>query len=64
MSDVPRGSHDGSGLRIAVIQSRFNESVTEALLRGALDALMELGVDPSQTRACSVPGAVELPVAA
>ena len=32
-----QGEHDGSNLRIGVVVSRFNESVTEALLKGALE---------------------------
>lgn len=64
MTNVPRGSLDGSDLRIAVIQSRFNESVTEPLLQGALEALEELDVVGERVRACSVPGAVELPLVA
>ena len=64
MTDVSRGSLDGSDLKIAVIQSRFNESVTEALLEGALEGLEELGVVEERIHACSVPGAVELPLAA
>ena len=64
MTDVSRGSLDGSDLKIAVIQSRFNESVTEALLQGALEGLEELGVVEERVHACSVPGAVELPLVA
>ena len=64
MTDVSRGSLDGSDLKIAVIQSRFNESVTESLLQGALEALQEMGVAKERVQACSVPGAVELPLVA
>lgn len=64
MNDVTRGSLDGSGLRVAVVQSRFNESVTEPLLRGAVEGLMEVGVAEEHIRACSVPGAVEIPIVA
>ena len=64
MPDATRGSLDGRDLRVAVVQSRFNESVTEALLRGALDGLAEMGVPEEHVRAYSVPGAVEIPLAA
>ncbi len=64
MSDMYRGSQDGSGQRVAVIQARFNESVTEPLLRGALEALTEVGVERRDVRVCSVPGAVEIPLVA
>ena len=52
----------GSDLRIAVVVSRFNEEVTKRLLRGALGALEEHGVqDPD---VLWVPGSLELPVTA
>ena len=52
----------GSELRIAVIVSRFNEDITKRLLRGALGALEERGVqDPD---VFWVPGSLELPVTA
>jgi 6,7-dimethyl-8-ribityllumazine synthase len=50
----------GGDLRIAVVVSRFNEDITERLLRGALAALEEHGVqDPD---VLWVPGSLELPV--
>jgi 6,7-dimethyl-8-ribityllumazine synthase len=52
----------GGDLRIAVVVSRFNEEVSKRLLRGALDALEEHGVqDPD---VLWVPGSLELPVTA
>ncbi|MCL2011247.1 MAG: 6,7-dimethyl-8-ribityllumazine synthase [Cystobacterineae bacterium] len=47
--------------RFAVCQSRFNEMVTEALLKGALDMLRRLGVAESAVDVFRVPGAFELP---
>lgn len=53
---------DGSELHIAVVVSRDNEDVSKRLLRGALGALEEHGVqDPD---VFWVPGALELPVTA
>ena len=53
---------DGAELRIAVVVSRYNEDVSKRLLRGALGALEERGVqDPD---VYWVPGALELPVTA
>ena len=50
----------GADLRIAVVVSRFNEEISKRLLRGALAALEEHGVqDPD---VLWVPGALELPV--
>jgi len=55
-----QGDHDGSALRIGVVVSRFNESVTEALLKGALEGLDEAKVPPESVTIASVPGAFEL----
>jgi len=50
----------GGELRIAVVVSRFNEDISKRLLRGALAALEEHGIqDPD---VLWVPGALELPV--
>jgi len=53
---------DGSDLRIALVVSRFNEEVTKRLLRGALTALEEHGVNEPDV--LWVPGSLELPVTA
>ncbi len=58
------GSPVGSGRRIAVVASRFNESVTRALVDGALDALVKHGVAFDDIDIIWVPGAWELPLAA
>ncbi|HET7722617.1 MAG TPA: 6,7-dimethyl-8-ribityllumazine synthase [Acidimicrobiales bacterium] len=54
----------GDGVRIAVVTSRFNDLVTDRLLAGCLDGLDRLGVDPASVTQASVPGALELPLAA
>jgi 6,7-dimethyl-8-ribityllumazine synthase len=53
-----------TGLRFAIVVSRFNSFVTEPLLAGALDALAERGADMKQVDVVKVPGAWELPIAA
>lgn len=57
---VPRGE----GRRIAVVASRFNESVTTRLAEGAVDALVRHGAEFADVDVCWVPGAWELPMAA
>lgn len=52
----------GADLSIAVIVSRYNEDVSKRLLRGALEALKEHGVEEPDV--FWVPGALELPVMA
>jgi 6,7-dimethyl-8-ribityllumazine synthase len=47
--------------RFAICQSRFNEVVTDSLLRGALDMLRRLGVEEDAVDVFRVPGAFELP---
>ena len=53
---------DGTGLRIAVVASRFNDHVTLRLLEGVRRGFAELGV--TDTSEYWVPGAFELPFAA
>ncbi len=53
---------DGAELSIAVVVSRHNEDVSKRLLRGALGALEEHGVEDPDV--FWVPGALELPVTA
>jgi 6,7-dimethyl-8-ribityllumazine synthase len=53
-----------SDYRFAVIVSRFNPSITDALRAGARAALIEAGVPPQQVEELDVPGAFELPQAA
>jgi 6,7-dimethyl-8-ribityllumazine synthase len=54
------GTVDASGLRLAVVATRWHEEVTGALLESALRTAGECGVaDPTVVR---VSGAVELPV--
>ena len=59
-----RGSHDGTGLRVGVVVSRFNDAITGALLTGALEALSEAGVTDDGAIVVSVPGAFEIAGAA
>ena len=58
------GSLDGRGLRIGIVVSRFNRSVTDALLQGALEALTSHGVAEADVTVVHVPGAFEVPFAA
>ena len=44
MADSFTGSHDGSGLRIGIVQARFNREVCDALLKACLSELARCGV--------------------
>ena len=58
------GRLDASGLRIALLAARFNETITKSLLEGALSALRRHGLDDASITVAWVPGAFELPLAA
>jgi len=53
----------GEGRRIAVVASRFNETVTTRLAEGAVEALVRHGAEFADVDVCWVPGAWELPIA-
>jgi 6,7-dimethyl-8-ribityllumazine synthase len=62
--DQIRGEFKADGLHFAIVASRFNEFITERLLRGALDALARAGATDEQIEVVRVPGSFEIPVAA
>lgn len=63
MSNQPiEWSTNGSGLRFAIVVSRFNHGITDRLLASAQHALELAGADPAAV--FYVPGAFELPLAA
>jgi 6,7-dimethyl-8-ribityllumazine synthase len=49
--------------KFCIVAARFNESIVENLIRGALDALNRHGASASQIPVYRVPGAYELPLA-
>ncbi len=57
------GRLDGRELRIAIVQARFNEPVTNALAQSCQQELLALGVPAAHTTLVQVPGALEVPVA-
>lgn len=57
------GEARGTGRRIVVVASRFNESVTMPLAEGAVGALVEAGVSFDDIDVLWVPGAWEIPIA-
>jgi 6,7-dimethyl-8-ribityllumazine synthase len=50
--------------RFAIVASRWNPAIVDALIEGARRALVEHGVDETAIELVRVPGAWELPVAA
>ncbi|HEV2172623.1 MAG TPA: 6,7-dimethyl-8-ribityllumazine synthase [Nitrospira sp.] len=58
------GKLDASGLRFAVVVSRFNEFITDRLLRSAYDGLFRSGAKDKSIEIIRVPGSFEIPSAA
>jgi 6,7-dimethyl-8-ribityllumazine synthase len=54
---------DGEGLRIGLVQARFNEWAGQALASACIAELLALGVDEGDITQVTVPGALEIPVA-
>ena len=61
--DIIENSLDGRGLRIGIVQSRFNEYAGEGLLSACLAELDRLGVVQEDITLMRVPGALEIPFA-
>jgi 6,7-dimethyl-8-ribityllumazine synthase len=61
LSTGRRPELDGTGMRIAIACGRFNDVITERLLKGARTRLEELGATVDEVWA---PGAFELPLVA
>jgi 6,7-dimethyl-8-ribityllumazine synthase len=53
---------DGAGLRIGIVQSRFNEVVCDGLLSACLAQLAQSGVSKDDVTLTTVPGALEIPL--
>jgi len=64
VSNVFEGQLNGTGLRVAIVVSRFNEFVTKSLLDGAVDTLRRHGVADADVDVAWVPGAFEIPIVA
>ena len=52
------------GRRFAIVVSRFNEEITDGLLRGAREVFSEASVRDEDLTIVRVPGAFEIPIAA
>lgn len=61
---VIQGNMIGTGLRFAIVASRFNELITGKLIEGAKDALLRHGVRHQDIDIYWTPGAWEQPLVA
>ncbi len=64
MSKTIEGQLSSTGLKFAIVVSRFNSFVSERLLAGALDALARTGCADGNIEIVKVPGSWEIPLAA
>jgi len=64
MKKIYEGNLIGTGLKFAIIASRFNSFITNSLLAGAKDALKRHGTDLNDVDLFWVPGAFEIPLTA
>jgi len=64
MGKVYQGNLIGTGLKIGIVVSRFNEFITSELLGGALDTLDRHGVNDQDIEIAWTPGAFEIPLTA
>lgn len=53
---------NGKGLRIGIVQSRFNPLVCEGLLGACRSQLLQSGVSEADITLATVPGALEIPL--
>lgn len=53
----------GHGLRIGIVQARFNAAIGDRMREGCLEELARLGVAEDDIEVVSVPGALEIPLA-
>lgn len=53
---------NAKGLKIAIVQARFNQKITNALAKGAVKALKKSGVAEKDIKIFQVPGSFEIPL--
>ena len=53
---------NGAGMRIGIVQSRFNPVICEGLLAACRAQLVQQGVSEADITLASVPGALEIPL--
>jgi 6,7-dimethyl-8-ribityllumazine synthase len=59
---ITQGDLLARDLRFALVAARFNDSIVENLVRGAVDALLRHGASEKQIELIRVPGAFDLPL--
>lgn len=57
------GRMEASGLKIAILATRFNDFVVDRLIAGAVDYLVRHGASRQDLTIVRIPGAFEMPIA-
>lgn len=53
---------NGKGLKVAIVQARFNQEITDALVKGAVKALKESKIANQDIKIFQAPGSFEIPL--
>lgn len=61
MATIHSGELNGTGLKIGIVVSRFNDFIGGKLLEGAIDCLVRHGIKDSDIDVYWVPGSYEIP---
>lgn len=64
MANIIEGNLIGTGLKIGIVSTRWNDFMGQRMLDGAKDALIRHGVDDENITIAMVPGCYEIPLAA
>lgn len=64
MSKEHKAALHGAGMRFALVASRFSRVISDQLVLGAKECLIQHGCDPDAMEIFWVPGAFELPLVA
>lgn len=63
VTNVPPGAlPDGRGLRLAIVQSRFNPQIVDRMTAFCMAELQACGVEADDIAVLKVPGALEIPL--
>ncbi|AAS54886.2 AGR396Wp [Eremothecium gossypii ATCC 10895] len=54
-------TYDASSVKVGIVHARWNKTVIDALVQGAIEKLLAMGVKEKNITVSTVPGAFELP---
>ncbi len=59
---IIEGTYSASGIKLAIVASRFNNFIVEHLIAGAIDYIVRTGGNKESITLIRVPGAFEIPI--